>query len=761
MARAKAAVRVVEAEGPSGDGVSSGTEIAPAVSGEEPSEALARAEAANAALRLQLCRRWLAAATALLRRRLQMSTQMRQALAAGLTREEARLSVESTQADVDRLEAALTEVEELASEAAITLPIHVLTSQVALDRVERDVLTLAVAPHVDVEIRDAIARFNDNLLANYVDVRLVLEFLVDDPVERLELRSRMTGGSALVAARIISLERPRDVGGDNLLAHEVVPSQRVMQLLLGETGLLDQSMGGMARFERPEVELKDVVIAESIVAPMLSLLTQYVRRGSHGTGRSAFALPAALVVEISGPPGSGKSLLVRALCHHVGRPLLELDAGRLHEMHDEAFRRTLQSAIDQARLSGAVLVLDGVDTLLGKGAPRISEISSMLGQNVGLTVLVSRDSGELDANLDRFVVQRLVLDSPTTEERTRMFELHRPEGVAWAADCNLRELAGTYQFPGALVRNAMQVAVNRALAASPEAPAISHHILRKACHEQIRASLDEYAVRRKVGLSLEDLILPPEAMEDIEELFTAAKFRGHVLHNWGFDRRMTTGKGIVALFSGEPGTGKTLCATILANELDLQLYQISVPRVVSKWIGETEKNIERIFKTARANHGMLLFDEADSLFAKRTKVESSVDRYSNMATNMLLQEIENFEGIVILTTNLDKNMDDAFKRRIGFRIHFPFPESEMRARIWRSLVPASCPVEPDTDWDLVGERYELSGGHIKNAVLRAAYQAAAVDERLSDRHLEFAARQECKNAGRVFRASSSRDLLGM
>jgi SpoVK/Ycf46/Vps4 family AAA+-type ATPase len=350
------------------------------------------------------------------------------------------------------------------------------------------------------------------------------------------------------------------------------------------------------------------------------------------------------------------------------------------------------------------------------------------------------------------VVQRLLIEPLDGKQRERVFQLHLPAGVSWAKDCKVAELAGTYTFPGALIRNAMQVAVNRALAADPKKPQVTHSMLRKACHEQIRASLDEYAVRRKVSLTLSDLILPEEAMDDIEELFTAAKYRAHVLHNWGFDSKMTTGKGIVALFSGEPGTGKTLCATILANELDQQLYQISIPRVVSKWIGETEKNIERIFETARANHGMLLFDEADSLFAKRTKVESSVDRYSNMATNMLLQEIENFEGIVILTTNIEKNIDKAFRRRINFRVNFPFPEPEMREQIWRTLVPATCPVDPNTDWELLGKQYELSGGHIKNAVLRAAYQAAADEGALAFKHMEYAARQECKNAGRVFRA---------
>ncbi len=716
---------------------------------------------AGSAERTMLCQRWLALACEHARRRLQMATQVRQARAAGLTEEEARLSVEPAQADVDRIGARLDKLKEEAAALPMVLPMDILAKQANLDALEREILLLSIAPHVDVEIRDAIARFNDNLLANYVDVRLCLEFLVDDPVARLSLRGRFGPGGALVRSRLVSLERPRDVGGDNLLGHELTPAPRAMHLLLGDLGLLDASMGQMAVFERSEIRLEDVVIDSEALAPMLSLLEQHTTIAEQARSESPFALPVGLVMEISAPPGNGKSILVRALANHIDRPLLELDAQRLQDMNDESFRRTLFSALDQARLGDAMVVLDGVDGLLAKASPRVDEVHNMLRRHSGITVLTSRDSSELDHNLDRFVVQRLLIDALDAKQREKVFQLHLPPEVTWAKDCKVAELAGTYSFPGALIRNAMQVAVNRALAASPGKPQITHDMLRKACHEQIRASLDEYAVRKKVGLTLKDLILPDDAMEDIEELFTAAKYRAHVLHNWGFDGKMTTGKGIVALFSGEPGTGKTLCATILANELDQQLYQISIPRVVSKWIGETEKNIEKIFKTAKANHGMLLFDEADSLFAKRTKVESSVDRYSNMATNMLLQEIENFEGIVILTTNIEKNIDKAFRRRINFKVHFPFPEGEMRERIWRTLVPTSCPVDPDTDWELLGKQYELSGGHIKNAVLRAAYQAAADDSALAFRHMEYAARQECKNAGRVFRAVGDYGSLEM
>jgi SpoVK/Ycf46/Vps4 family AAA+-type ATPase len=708
--------------------------------------------------RILLCQKWLAAACQHIRMQLVMATQVRQAKAAGLTEEEALLSVEPTQVEVGELEQKVLDVQMEAVQLEVPLPIDVLTAQGELDELDRQILVLSVAPHVDVDIRDAIARFNDNLLANYVDVRLCLEFLVRDPVDRLAMRGKFQPEGALRSSRLVALDRARDGGGDNLLAYEVNPAPRAMQLLLGELGMLDTTMTDLATFVRPEIDLDHVVLPPEDLGPLLALLEEHNRRGGKiHTGGSPFALPDGVIVEVSGPPGTGKTMLVHAVAKHLNKAVLELDASRLTDMPDVDFRRNLFSTLDQARLTDAVVVLDGVDGLLAKGAPHVGDLQDILRRHPGITVLTSRDSAALDSNLDRFVIQRVLLNTPGPLERKRIFELHLPEGVRFAADCDIAQLAGQFTFPGALIRNAMQVAVNRAYAANPEDPQITTDMLKKACHDQIRASLDEYAVRRKVGLSLEDLVLPKDTREDIEEMFTAAKFRGHVLHNWGFGQKMSTGKGLVALFSGDPGTGKTLCATILANELDQQLFQIAIPRVVSKWIGETEKNIEKIFETARASHGLLLFDEADSLFASRTKVDSSVDRYSNMATNILLQEIENFEGIVILTTNLEKNIDKAFSRRIGFKVHFPFPESKDRARIWRTLMPKTCPVDPNLDWEELGLRFELAGGNIKNAVLRAAYQAAAENDVVRFKHLEYAARQECKNAGKVFRASGFDD----
>ena len=209
------------------------------------------------------------------------------------------------------------------------------------------------------------------------------------------------------------------------------------------------------------------------------------------------------------------------------------------------------------------------------------------------------------------------------------------------------------------------------------------------------------------------------------------------------------------LLKGEPGTGKTFCAEILAGELGMGLNVVSVPQVMSKWVGETEKNLSRMFSHARAQNTMLMFDEADALFTTRVKVETASDRFSNMEVNQLLQEIDRFEGIVILTTNLESSMDRAFQRRVSFHVVFPMPEVEDRARIWRTLLPAEAPTDGRLNFQELAASYELAGGHIKNILVRAAYRARARGQPIDMALLNEVAEDECRAAGKLYRKADA------
>ena len=227
------------------------------------------------------------------------------------------------------------------------------------------------------------------------------------------------------------------------------------------------------------------------------------------------------------------------------------------------------------------------------------------------------------------------------------------------------------------------------------------------------------------------------------------QYRRRVFEEWGFADKYSKGLGLSAMFLGPPGTGKTMAATLIAGRLGLDIYQIDVSKIVSKFIGETEKNLAQVFDAAEAGHAIILFDEADALFASRGEVKSSVDRYANMEVNYLLQRLERFAGITILTTNLASSIDAAFKRRISFTVEFPLPEEPERERIWRAHIPARAEVSGETDFMWLAKRHVMSGGHIRNAVLRAAFLAAAEHGPIRFEHLRRAAELEALAMGRV------------
>src|SRR5262249_3197738 len=227
------------------------------------------------------------------------------------------------------------------------------------------------------------------------------------------------------------------------------------------------------------------------------------------------------------------------------------------------------------------------------------------------------------------------------------------------------------------------------------------------------------------------------------------KYRDRVYGEWGFDRKLSLGKGLSVLFAGPSGTGKTMSAEIIAGELGLDLYKIDLSTVVSKYIGETEKNLSRIFTEAETSNSILFFDEADALFGKRSEVKDSHDRYANIETGYLLQRMEEYEGVVILATNFRKNMDEAFVRRLHFTVEFPFPNASDRRRIWEGIWPTDTPRDPSLDVDFMAQRFELTGGNIRNIALAAAFLAADNSGSVDMTHLLRTTRREYQKMGKV------------
>jgi ATPase family associated with various cellular activities (AAA) len=279
--------------------------------------------------------------------------------------------------------------------------------------------------------------------------------------------------------------------------------------------------------------------------------------------------------------------------------------------------------------------------------------------------------------------------------------------------------------------------------------AISVGHVHLALRTQLERKLSGVATRIETKQTWDDLVLPADQQDVLLELLSRVRHRGLVMDAWGFADKIGRGLGLSVLLSGPPGTGKTMIAGLLAKELGLDLYQVDMSKLVSKYIGETEKQLGALFDAAESGHAILLFDEADSLFGKRTEVKSSNDRYANLEVNYLLQRMEQFTGISILTTNHEKAIDPAFQRRLAFHLRVPMPDAEQRAVMWTTMIPAKAARAANLNVAKLASGFVMSGGYIKNAVVRAAFLAAGEGAVICTAHLERAARLEYEAMGKI------------
>jgi SpoVK/Ycf46/Vps4 family AAA+-type ATPase len=313
------------------------------------------------------------------------------------------------------------------------------------------------------------------------------------------------------------------------------------------------------------------------------------------------------------------------------------------------------------------------------------------------------------------------------------------KGVDAGIHARISEIVQQFDFgPEAIPDVARAAMVQARLRAQPAG--FSADDLWAACRDHTCAQLGTLAERIEPGYAWDDIVLPDDVLRQVRELGDQVAARAQVYERWGFAKRFARGRGIAALFSGPSGTGKTMTAEILARHLGLDLYRIDLAGVVSKYIGETEKNLRSIFDAAEQSGAILFFDEADALFGKRAEVRDSHDRFANIEINYLLQRMEDYRGLAILCTNRRSALDRAFLRRLRFVIEFPFPDAEHRRRIWQKMFPPAAPLGT-LDFNALA-RLEVPGGNIRNIAINAAFLAAGAREPIAEAHVLQAARRE-------------------
>jgi AAA+ superfamily predicted ATPase len=571
-------------------------------------------------------------------------------------------------------------------------------SRLELDALDRAALALCAAPEIQPDFGRMFGYLHDDLTRREASPRLVARLLTGPGVSAADVLVCFDRAGRLTRTGAVRLQ------GDGPLADRAATiGPQLANHLLG-TRLIDASGDwALRRLEPPAISLG----RSDHVSRIASLLTRDSR------------LPLAVV-------GPDARLAIAAAAQ---RGIVILDA-RTATVHAAWADLALTAALESR-----VAVIDGIQGIPTDGATAILERISALPCRPVLCIEDRRDALAL-ADLAAFVIELPPLSLAEREH-------------AWRGATGVRavdDVAARYRLDATRIIEAAELARADAASTGRRNPAASQ--LSAAARAASSRRIGELAQRLEPGPGWDDMILPERQVAALHALSSFLRNRERVLGGWGYDA-IAGQRGLTALFAGESGTGKTLAARVIARAAELDVYRVDLSGLFSKWVGETEKNLERVFHAAEAANAVLFFDEADVVFGKRTEASDSSDRYANLETAFLLQRIEVYDGVVVLATNLRSNMDDAFVRRLDLVVDFPPPDLPTRKRLWRALLPSSAPFAEDVDIDFLARRFELSGGGIRNCSVAAALLAADEGGEIRMAHLIRAVAMEYAKLGRL------------
>jgi hypothetical protein len=652
---------------------------------------------------------------------------------------------DAVQSRLDALSAEIAQRSAVSRRQGVPLRIVELADLFGLPAFDVDVVLTCLAPELDGRYERLYAYLHDDVTRRRPSVGLVLNLLCPDLAAAVAARARLGPAGALVRNQLVELGEEPGQGPASLLHRTLRLDPRITEFLLDQG---ENSVDGRLRpFARVVTAVASV---DDLVFPA-AFRQQLSQLAAHGA-----APAAAAVLYLQGPYGVGKQAAAAACCQAQGASLLVVDGRRLAACSIEEFATLVPLADREARLQRAPLYWQGFDALLSDDhSPHLRALVSVLERRQGLSFLSGTAVWEPADALRHVTFVRLPFPQPGAGERLQLWQTALAQDSVTAVDpaSDLAAVAGKFRLSGGQIRDAAVTARNLARARAPAAPQITGADLHAACRLHSNRKLGELAVKITPYYTWDDIVLPADQMAQLREIYSQVRHRALVYDDWGFGSKLAMGKGLSVLFAGPPGTGKTMAADVLARALGLDLYKIDVSAVVSKYIGETEKNLARIFAEAMTSNAILFFDEADALFGKRTQVRDAHDRYANVEISYLLQKMEEYEGVVVLATNLRKNMDDAFVRRLHVTVEFPVPGVDDRRRIWEQIWPAATPRDAGLDLEFLARRIEMAGGSIRNIALASAFLAAADGGVVTMQHLFRAAHREYQKTGKLLTGS--------
>lgn len=601
-----------------------------------------------------------------------------------------------------------------------------LCGQLRLSPLERTTLLLAAAPCFSQRFEELIGSVTLGESFGSVTVEAIFCFCGLSMAERIRRRSVFGATGPLVAGDLITpAMRSRFISAKDLLSSDIEITNRAFAFITGRTELATEFQE-FSSIEEPRASFAQVVLPERDKQRILAVVEHHDR---YLEARAAWGIDDCVrygrgtMMLFWGPPGTGKTMTAHAVAAHMGKRVLNVDIPAF--VHSNEAEHFLPALFREARLQDAVLFFDECEALFASrsrtGNMLMTLLLTELERFEGVAMLATNLPEMLDEALARRILVRVRFPAPDRSQRAEIWRRHLPAVAPLAEDVDVERLAARFEITGGLIKNAVLSAVASAVheAGSTETLLTQAHLERGAADQlsQVDAEGRPVVVPE---VRLDDLVLTAAQRRSVEQLLDTVRSRRMVLQRWGVGGPLTEQTGVAALLHGPPGTGKTLCAEALAGELNRPLRVAHAPALRSKWVGDTERNLDTLFREARAQHAVLLLDEADTLLARRDAAAHAHDR---SMTNVLLDLVDRYPGLVMLATNLPTDLDPAIARRLAWVLPFVEPAAPERRRLWEAMLPETAPLADDIDLDALS-RLALTGAGIRSAALRAATRAA-------------------------------------
>jgi ATP-dependent 26S proteasome regulatory subunit len=616
-----------------------------------------------------------------------------------------------------------------------TLPgIAGLSAYWQLSPFDHAVMLLALAPEVDLRYERIYAYLQDDITRRKPTVDLALNLLAVDACDRLANRMRFLPDAPLVRSNLLRLIPDPGHVEAPLLGHYLKLDESLARLLLGDPDP-DPRLSSFCEFVSG---VESVSRDEDILRRLPPFITASRKQRR------------AIRLLFSGAPPSA---VPESVAFTLGAPLLTANFSRNPNWRsDPAGIAAL--LVREASRTGAVFHINGLDS---PGEPAALQVLiDGLVQYRGAITVASR-SAAVAAALANERFFPIVFPAPDFQTRSALWQSTIASAGIAVEPGTVPMLASRFVHDAEQIDEAVRTTCQSLEWQSTTTQRLSSEEITSALMTSARAQsateLASLTSKLKPIYRWSDIVLPQDAIDQLKEICQRVAHGHEVLECGGFGKKLSAGKGVAVLFAGPSGTGKTMAAEVMANDLGLDLFRIDLSTVVSKYIGETEKNLERIFNAATHSNSVLLFDEADALCGRRSEVRDAHDRYANIEISYLLQKMEQYEGIAILTTNLRGNLDEAFVRRLAFTVHFPFPEESDRLEIWKRIWPEETRLDPQLDFSALAKHFRLSGGNIKNIALATAFLAAAEARPVRMGDILHSTRREYEKVGKVLSAA--------